>query len=93
MTIGTSLGYAYGYTHITSNATTNIKTGNGILNSIVVNNPGATWTITVNDGASVIAVIAAAAAQSTMLYECAFNTSLSVVTSGTTPGDITVTWS
>lgn len=90
---GLPLNYAYNYTHILSNTTTNIKTQAGILNTITINNPGSAWTVTVNDGANVIAVITAAASQSSLIFECAFNTNLSIVTAGTTAGDITVTWS
>jgi hypothetical protein len=92
MAQGLPLNYAYSYTHITTNTTTNIKTQSGILNTITINNPGTAWVLTVNDGASVIAVITAAAAQSTLVFECSFITGLSIVTTGTTPGDVTVTW-
>lgn len=94
MSQGLPLNYAFSYTHVATNTTTNIKTGAGILNTIAVNNPGGTWTITVNDGGNTIAVIApsASASSNTLVYECSFNTGLSIVTAGTTPGDITVTW-
>jgi hypothetical protein len=92
MTQGFPIGYSYSYTHITTNTTTSIKTGAGILNSVVINNPGATWTVTINDGGNTIGVISPTSSMNTLIYETSFNSGLSIVTAGTTPGDITVTW-
>jgi hypothetical protein len=83
---------AYQYAHITTNTTTNIRpAGPGFLRTIVINNPGTTWTVTVNDGANVVAVITPTAA-TTLIFDAYLLSGLSIVTAGTTPGDITVTW-
>lgn len=92
MSQGGPLNYAFSYTHINTNTTTSIKTSAGILNSICINNPGSAWVVTVNDGANPIAIITPSTGQDSMVYECSFINGLSVVTTGTTPGSITVNW-
>ena len=83
------------YNHINSNATTAIKAGAGFLSSIVVNNPGATWTATIYDNTAgsgtVIGVLSPTAVQS-LQYGAAFTAGLTIVTAGTTPGDLTINY-
>lgn len=76
------------YTHITTATTTAIKTGQGVLHTVVVNTPGTTNTVTINDGAAVIATYTAAAG--TQIYDIGFATSLSITTGAAC--DITVSW-
>jgi hypothetical protein len=65
------------------------------LANICINNPGSAWTATVYDSATgsgtVIAVISFSSAFS-LAYNIAYKTGLTIVTSGTTPGDLTVSW-
>lgn len=83
----------FGYTNITSNATTVVKTGRGHLSKIVVNNPGTTWVLTVYDNTAgsgtKIATIAVTAGQP-LHYDLVFDNGLTIVSSGATPGDVTV---
>jgi len=92
MAQGSSVSYANSYTNISTNTTITIKTGAGILHSIAINTPGASWTVTVSDGANTIAVITPSTGQDSMIYDCAFLSGLSVTTAGTTPGNVTVNW-
>ena len=83
-------------TRISSNATTQVKTGSGILHRIVVNKIGTDWVIDVYDDTGVgtsnqIASITPTQT-GTLEYGIKFNNGLKIVTSGTTAGDITVIW-
>lgn len=81
------------YSHITSNTTTAIKTSAGTLHRLVVNNPGSAWVAEIYDGTNSDAVIAIADLVSGSLeYGLALSTGLTVVTSGTTAGDLTVVY-
>lgn len=87
----------YSYSNITTNATTTVKSGAGTLHSIVVNTSGATDTITVYDsttgsGTKIGTINSAATPGATLIYDVAFATGLTLVTAGTTPPDITVTY-
>lgn len=90
---GTFSGGGGSYAHITTNTTTTVKSGAGTLQNIVINNPGSAWVATVYDNTAgsgtVIAVISAAAGQ-TLPYNLRFSAGLTIVTTGTTPGDMTV---
>ena len=88
-------GTGYRYTHITSNSTTTIITGSGTLQAIIVNNPGATWVATIYDntaGSGTVIGIMALTANQPFVGPVQINTGLTIVTSGTTPGDLTVLW-
>jgi len=84
---------------LNSNATTVIKTRPGYLQGIQVNNAGSAWTLQVfdnitNSGTAIggaTAFTVPAAGQS-LNYDCHFSTGLTIVTSGTTAGSITVEW-
>jgi len=85
----------YNYAHISTNSTTTLVTGPGILHSVVVNNTtGASDTITIYDNTaasgSVIAILSESVG--TYIYDAAFGTGLTVVLSGTTPPDSTITY-
>lgn len=84
-------------TNITSNATTVVKPSAGFFHGITINQPGsADWQVQMYDGLS--------AASGTLIgtlknfsspnyvYDVQFNVGLTLVTSGTTAGDITVAW-
>jgi hypothetical protein len=93
MATGLPIDKSNSYAHITTNTTTTLRatgTGNfGILHSVTINNPGTTETITVNDGATAIAVIVPTVT-TTLLYDVTFTNGLNIVTAGTTPGDYTI---
>lgn len=76
---------AYKYTHITTDATTTLKSGGGILHTICINNPTATATVTIYDNTAgsgtVIGVITeAATTQGCFTYDVNFTTGLTIVT-------------
>lgn len=76
---------AYKYTHITTDATTTLKSGGGILHTICINNPTATATVTIYDNTAgsgtVIGVITeAATTQGCFTYDINFTTGLTIVT-------------
>ena len=83
----------WNYTHISTAATTVIKTGRGVLHSIVVNTTAA-GAITVDDAASAttpnIAIMKASIAEGTYIFDCAFTVGLTIVTAAAS--DITVNW-
>jgi hypothetical protein len=87
------------YTHLTTAATTLIKTGPGYLGSITINTLAASAVITVYDGIDATgAVIAVITNPGTLViegpqsafYGVGFSTGLITVTTGTQ--DITVSW-
>ena len=88
------------YKNITTQTTTLVKTGMGVLHSIVVNKAVASGVITIYDntsaGSPIIATITMPgtlhADQIVLKYDCAFTTGLTIVTSGAAQ-DITVTYS
>lgn len=83
------------YKNITSSATTVVKTGAGTLLAVVVNTAGSSWTATVYDntaGSGTKIATLSANAQVFLPYGVQFGTGLTVVTAGTTAGDITVVW-
>jgi hypothetical protein len=90
-------------TVIANKATTQIKTGAGMLLSIVVAGAGTSWTLTVNDGPigatnSVNAILGSTAltvpAVGTNLLPqpMPFTNGLQVVTGGTTAGELEFNW-
>lgn len=85
----------YRYLNITTQTTTLVKTGAGFLHAIVLNKPLATGTVKIDDALTdttpVIGTITIPAnpQPSTIIYDIAFNTGLTVVT-GTASSDITV---
>ena len=86
----------YSYNHISTNTTTTVKSSAGTLHTITINTLGATDTATIYDNTAgsgtVIGVINDAGMAGSYTYDLAFATGLTIVTSGTTPPDITVTY-
>jgi hypothetical protein len=97
MSLNTGVIPGYSYRGITTQATTVVKTGQGILHTITFNNPTATAVVTVYDNTSgtgtAIATITVPASPQpvTLHYDAVFNTGLTVVTA-TANSDITVTY-
>ncbi len=97
---GTLAIAGYNYTRVTSAATTQVKTGPGILHSVCINKLGASATIELDDqtsnAAPVIAIITLPATITAITgfvldYDVQFNTGLSV-TVGTAAVDATIVW-
>jgi hypothetical protein len=87
------------YKEIASNASTQVRTGIGFLENIVINNAGASWTMQIfdNTACSGTAIAGATAftmpaAGSNLRYDVAFSNGLCILTAGTTPGSITVSF-
>jgi hypothetical protein len=88
-------------TVINSNATTQIKLGNGRIWNIIVSDPGATWAMKINDGPDTAgntrtlinaAKISAGQPFTDAVSPICFRDGIQIVTSGTTPGEIDVQW-
>ena len=92
---GTAVGYSSA--NITSQATTLVKSGVGILQSLIFNKPTATAVITLYDGIDAngtklgTITIPASPQPFTLKYERAVTTGITVVTA-TADSDITVTF-
>lgn len=87
------------YKEINSNATTQVRVGAGFLETIVVNNAGSAWTVQIfdNTACSGTAIAGATAftvptAGSTLRYNATFNAGLCILTAGTTPGSLTISY-
>ncbi len=79
----------YQGTHIATNTTTTVFSGQGVLHTIVVNTTAA-GTITVNDGATAVAILKASVAEGTYTFDVQIAANLSIITAAAS--DITVTW-
>lgn len=87
---------AYKYANITTDATTVVKSGSGLLHTICVNTPAATETITLYDntaasGTKIGALTSFASSPGCFTYDINFLTGLTIVTA-TAAGDITVSY-
>jgi hypothetical protein len=88
------------FKEIASNASTQVRTGIGFLENIVVNAPGTTWTMQIfdNTACSGTAIAGATAftvpaAGSNLRYDTAFTSGLCILTAGGAPaGSITVSF-
>jgi hypothetical protein len=89
------------YTHITTNATTNVKLVPGLLHTVAINTRGTTTSqIGIYDNsngstnAGTMAIIdATASGIGQIIYDAQMKNGITIVTSGTgTPPDITVLW-
>lgn len=82
------------YVNITTATTTLVKTGSGILKRIIINNPGSAMSITIYDNTSgtgtKIATISSVSGINFLEFNSNFVTGLTVVTTATTMGDITI---
>lgn len=87
---------AYNYTNISSNTTTVIKSGTGIMHTLVINTRGGTSTCTVYDNTAgsgtKIATIDTTLSTTAFVYDADFTTGLTIVTAGVSAADVTVTW-
>ena len=88
---------AFSYRNITTSTTTTVKSGAGTLHTIVVNTDGTVASsVTVYDNTSAsgtkIATINSLSSTQTYVYDVAFSTGLTLVTTGTAASDITVTY-
>ena len=85
------------YNHISSNTTTLVKSGTGKLHNITINTKGTLSNVaTVYDNTTatgaIISVIDTTVTYGTLIYNCVFNTGLTVYTATGTAADITVTY-
>jgi len=87
------------YREINSNTSTQLRTGEGILDRVVVNNAGSAWTLQIFDSLACNSTAIAGAtaftipvAGSVLSYNVQFNTGLCLLTAGTTPGSLTVSF-
>lgn len=84
------------YSNITTNTTTQVKSVAGFLHSLTINTSGTTDTATIFDNTSCagtkIGTVNSAAVPVTLFFDVQFSTGLCVLTAGTTPGDLTVSW-
>lgn len=94
---GTAVGYSFAHILLAAPTTTLVKTGAGILHTIVLNNPVATGVIVIYDGISAggapigSITVPASPFPVTLTYDAAFTTGLTIVTQ-TAASDITVTY-
>jgi len=88
--------YQFSYNNITTNATTTVKSGAGILHLITVNTKGTATTATLYDNTAgsgtKIGTLNTTFADATFTYDVGFSTGLTVVTAGTTAADLTVSY-
>jgi len=68
------------YAHITaSGGNQRLKTGVGVLHTMVVNNPGTTNTITISDGTNTVGMMAAGTIPTNIVHDIGYGTSLIVI--------------
>lgn len=95
---GNNASVGWNYNHITTAATTVVKTTNGILHTVTINTPVASGVVTLYDNASTSGtVIGAITLPSTLIegpitltYDAYFVNGLTVISTGTF--DVTVTY-
>ena len=79
-------------TAITTNASTQVKTGPGVLLGLSVNTAGSAWTATIYDGTSaagkLLYTVGLDAVGPVVFPNTVFNTGLFIVTAGTTAGSV-----
>lgn len=88
---------SFQYINITSNTSTQVKTGSGFFHAFIVSTKGATGnTATVFDNSACsgtkIATIDTTASGATYIYDVQFNTGLCITTATGTAGDFTVSF-
>lgn len=86
----------YLYKHITTDATTVVKSVPGVLHTVCVSTPAATETVTIYDAKTAVAPIIAvltsyASLPGCFTFDVVFNVGLTIVTA-TAAGDITVAY-
>lgn len=87
-------GYSFG--NLDSNATTTLKTGTGTLHTVTINTRGVTSTVVLYDNiagsGTKIATIDTTLNMTSFVFDAAFSTGITAVTTGGTPADLTVTY-
>lgn len=87
---------SHSYLNITTNATTTVKTGSGLLHALALNTRGTGSTITVYDNTAgsgtKIATIDSTLSTTAFIYDVAFKTGLTIVTAGASAADVTVAY-
>ncbi len=97
MALNTGVLGGFNYSNITGDATTVVKASSGILHTLTFNNPTATETVTIYDGAAAGGVkiatitVPSGAVPVTLHYDIHFQTNLTIVTA-TATSDITVSF-
>jgi hypothetical protein len=94
-TLDATIGYSYA--HISTSTTTVVKSGAGYLYSIIINQVGtvaSTATIYDNTAGSgtIIGILDTLSTREQFLYNIAFGTGLTIVTTGTVAPDLTICW-
>ena len=84
-------------TNVSGNSTVTLKNGSGLLHSVSINSKGASAnTCKIYDntsgGGNLIANIDTTSSLNTLTYDATFSTGLTVVVSGGTAGDLTISW-
>lgn len=95
MAQGAPVWYAGSYSNIINNSTTTIKSGAGILHTVVVNTLGTTPTIQLYDNTAASGTkigLITPTVTGTYDYDISFNTGLTIVTTGTAGSDITIVY-
>lgn len=86
----------YSFSHIATNTTTTIKSGAGTLRTLIINTRGVGNTATIYDNTAgsgtVIAILDTTLSTTSFVYDVAFSTGLTVVTSGGTAPDLTFSY-
>jgi hypothetical protein len=84
------------YRNISTNASTQVKTGPGVLHLVAVNNIGTAETLTIFDNTSctgtTIAALSAVSGPESIGYDVQFFTGLCVTSAGTTAGNFTISF-
>jgi len=86
----------YAAANIPTNTTTVVKSGSGLLHSVIINTRGVATTVTLYDNTAgsgtKLATIDTTLSTTSFLYDIGFRNGLTAVTAGTTPADLTITW-
>lgn len=97
---GTPAATADVFREINTSTSTQLRIGAGFLWSVVINNNGSSWDFQIFDntacsGTAIVGgagIVVVPAGGSTLLYNVNFNTGLCVLTTGATPGSMTVSY-
>ncbi len=81
--------------HISTAATTAVKSGSGVLHAVTVGTGGTGSTLTIYDNTAASGTIISVvntAAQASLVLDVGFSVGLTVVSAGGTPADITISY-
>lgn len=86
----------YSFSNLATNATTTLKSGPGVLHTVVINTKGGTSTATIFDNTSgsgnKIATIDTTLSTTAFVYDTAFVLGLTIVTAGVSAADLTISF-